>query len=457
MIFFWAFIAAVILSAVFATLSHAVSAVPRTSVEELAEARGSDALRARLDRILDDWTGHARSLGFLKLICDLTAVLAATAYSATLRHPALADAVLPAPDLLDALFAVAASSPVLWLVSLVLPMSIARHAGARVVYSRSLILRGADMLLSPLRSVGRFSDEVVRRLAGVEHQDAEEQVEAELLSVIEEGQATGALGAQERDMLEAVVQFRDLTVQQIMTPRTEMEALQVSNDLGGVIRVIRALGHSRIPVYDESLDNILGIFYVKDLMHWLGDGARTGKTGFELKSILRPAIFVPMTKTVQELLKELMDKKVHIALVADEYGGTAGLVTIEDIVEEIFGEIRDEYEPTIAETPDVVLKHLEREADLDAAARIADVNDQIEKLGVQLPVSEDYDTVGGFVTTTLGRIPQQGESFEHENMAFKIIEAKPTRVVRVHLSIKSDAAPRANGAAKDAVATEVEG
>ncbi len=436
----WMFVGFVTLAALLGTLMHSVGGAPRAAVEELVSKRGTPTLERRVRRILDDAASHARSLGLAKLVCELGAVVCCVAYVAELRHtPTLGapDGLPVSPDIFDALIGVGISAAVLWVCGMLVPMSIARHAGARVVFSRSLILRGLDVLFRPLRGIGSFSDEVVRRLAGVTTQGTQEQVEAELLSVIEEGEATGALGEQERDMLEAVVKFGDLTVEQIMTPRTEIEAMQVSNDLGMVVRIMRELGHSRIPVYDESLDTILGIFYVKDLMHWLGDGPKSGKA-FDLKSILRPALFVPETKTVRELLNELMDKKVHIALVADEYGGTAGLVTIEDIIEEIFGEIRDEYEPTTPEMPDVVMRVEQRDADIDGAARIADVNDHLESLGVQIPTSEEYDTVGGFVTTTLGRIPSSGETFAHENMTFTIVEAKPTKVVRVHMSVRSD-------------------
>lgn len=432
----WMFVGFVALAAVLGTLMHSVSGAQRAAVEELVSKRGSPGLERRVRRILDDAASHARSLGLAKLICELGGVVSCVAYVAQWRHAPLDGAPI-SPDIFDALIGVGISAAVLWVCGMLVPMSIALHAGARVVFSRSLIVRGSDVLFRPLRGLGNFSDEVVRRLAGARTQDTQQQVEAELLSVIEEGEATGALGEQERDMLEAVVKFGDLTVEQIMTPRTEIEAMQLSNDLGAVARTMRELGHSRIPVYDDSLDTILGIFYVKDLMHWLGDGPRSGKA-FDLKAILRPALFVPETKTVRELLNELMDKKVHIALVADEYGGTAGLVTIEDIIEEIFGEIRDEYEPTTPEMPDVVMRMDQRDADIDGAARIADVNDHLESMGVQIPTSEEYDTVGGFVTTTLGRIPSSGESFAHENMTFTIVEAKPTKVVRVHMSVRSD-------------------
>lgn len=447
-------------SALVGTMRHALTGAPRASVEDLAASRLGGKEDPRITRILNDIPAHARALALIKLALDLAAAITMTALIAGARHggPELASGEGAAPNALgnganpvvqpwtgwgpvtvtalDAALALLVCGVVLWPLTVLVPMSIARHAGARVVVTMGLLIRLAERLVAPFGPIGRFVDEVVRRLAGVERVHAEDRVEAELLSVIEEGEATGALDEKARDMLEAVVQFRDLTVQQIMTPRTEVEAIQLTNDLGAVIRTIRELGHSRIPVYDESLDNILGIFYVKDLMHWLGDGPRAGKA-FDLRSILRPAIFVPETKTVTQLLKELMDKKVHIALVADEYGGTSGLVTIEDIVEQVFGEIRDEYEPNNPEIPDVVLKLDRREADLDASARIDDVNDQLDALGVQLPVSEAYDTVGGFITTHLGRIPARGEKFSHENMTFTIVEAKPTRVVKVNLLVSA--------------------
>jgi CBS domain containing-hemolysin-like protein len=249
-----------------------------------------------------------------------------------------------------------------------------------------------------------------------------------------------------------------------MTPRTEIEALEFTNDLGAVTALIRKVGHSRIPVYEGSLDHVVGIFYVKDLMKWLaGDAsgqrqssppaagaAPARRTGFDLRSILRPAIFVPETKTVRELLRELVVKKVHIAMVADEYGGTAGLVTIEDIVEEVFGEIQDEYEFAKDEVPRVDINVEDRIADVDARTYVHDVNDALEPLGVALPEGDEYDTLGGFVITTLGRIPQEGESFQHDRVNLNVLEASPTRVLRVRLEVKpqeqSDGAAPGEGA-----------
>jgi CBS domain containing-hemolysin-like protein len=231
-----------------------------------------------------------------------------------------------------------------------------------------------------------------------------------------------------------VVHFSGTTVVQIMTPRTEIEAMELTNDLGKVIAQVRKGGKSRIPVYEGSLDKIVGIFYVKDLMRWLAGEGRTGGKPFALRAVLRPAIFVPETKTVRELLQELIEKRVHIAIVADEFGGTAGLVTFEDITEQVFGDIQDEYEVPESLASDVLVETGGKGAEIDARAYITDVNEQLLPLGIQLPEGEDYDTVGGWVTVSMGRIPSKGDGATLEGIAVEVLEAEPTRVTRVRLS-----------------------
>jgi putative hemolysin len=233
------------------------------------------------------------------------------------------------------------------------------------------------------------------------------------------------------------VKFRDRTVAQVMTPRTEIEAMELSNELSKVTAMIRTIGHSRIPVYEGDMDHVVGIFYVKDLMKWLagegGGGSRTGKP-FDLKSLLRPALFFPETKTIRELLPELLNKRVHIAMVADEYGGTAGLVTIEDIVEEVFGDIQDEYERPEENRPEVQVDADAGVAELDARVSIEDANWHLRELGIEIPLGEDYETVGGFVTVTLGRIPVEKESFAVGGAEVVVLGAEPTRVTRVRVT-----------------------
>ncbi len=217
-----------------------------------------------------------------------------------------------------------------------------------------------------------------------------------------------------------------------MTPRTEINALEYTDDLSTVEAFIDEHGHSRHPVFSENLDHIEGMLYAKDLLKWIIHHGNNGKP-FVLSEILREPSFVPETKTVRELLTQLLADQVHIAIILDEYGGTSGLVTMEDIVEEIFGEIQDEYEDPEDETA-VVIDQSAKAAEIDARTDIDDANDELESLGIELPESDDYDTVGGFINTSLGRIPEQGEQFDHEALRFEILEAEPTRVLRLRVS-----------------------
>ncbi|MGQ0628423.1 MAG: hemolysin family protein [Phycisphaerales bacterium] len=434
-------IGSLLLGSLMATLYVALGVVARQAVESIASARNDHAALRRIEVIFDDAAGHARAVGLVRILCDLGLLVSMVYWTAQVRSGTAGEGLNPARhDVLSVTLAVLASGVLLFIFGVIVPMAIANHTGSRLIYSRSLLLRVTERVCYPLTLISGFFDEVVRRLAGNEVRPLEEQVQQDLLSAVEEGEREGALDEHDRAMIEAVMQFGSRTVAQVMTPRTAMEALEYTNNLGEVTKSIRTIGHSRIPVYEESLDHIVGMFYVKDLMRWLaGDVGARGSAGgkaFELRAILRPALFVPESKTVRELLREMIDKKVHIALVADEYGGTSGLVTIEDIFEEIVGDIKDEYEVGPAEVPDVVLKLEHKKADVDAAARISDVNDALLPLGIEIPESEEYDTVGGFIITTLGRIPVRGEKFQHKSMEFTILEAKPTKVVKVAVEVK---------------------
>ncbi len=412
--------------AVFSALAQALRDLSRTTLEEIAAIRNKRRKARWVDAIVDDVDGHANAIALPRIVCNLVVVVAMVLWIAGLRGVA--------PAWFERIVGVASASLLLWIFNVVLPAAVARHAGEVTVYTWSGLLRATWYLTRPLHPIWTLFDEIIRRLSGRTKEDEAEAYQEEILSAVEDAQEEGRFDEIERDMIEAVVRFRDKTVGQVMTPRTEIEAMELSNNLGQVADTIRSIGHSRIPVYEENIDHIIGIFYVKDLMRWLaGDGTgRTGRT-FDLKALLRPALFVPESKTLRELLAELLAKRVHIAIVADEYGGTAGLVTIEDIVEEVFGDIQDEYEQPDEEGPEVTVEADSRAADVDARAYIDDVNDALRPLGVELPESEDYDTVGGFVTSTLGRIPVAGESFRHGEAMITVLEAEPVRVVRVRV------------------------
>jgi putative hemolysin len=424
----WIGLGATLLGAVFSALAHSLRDLSRSGLEEMAAQRGGPAGAARIARVLADLPGHSAAVALPRIVCHLIVAVAAVFWSTGLFG-------LENAEPMPAALGVAGASIVLWIFGYLLPRSIAEHAAERTVYSWSVLLRACHVLLTPLLKLGGFFDEVVRRLAGRRPEQKAEEIEAELLSVVEEGKQEGQFDQFESDMFKAVVEFRSITVEQIMTPRTEIEALELTNNLGAITAFIRSSRHSRIPVYEGNLDTVVGMFYIKDLMHWLaGDGSRSGKP-FELKTILRPALFVPETKTIRELLSDLIRRNVHVAMVADEYGGTSGLVTIEDIVEEIFGEIRDEYELEEDEAPEVSVLVESKTAEIDARAYIDDANDALRAIGVELPEGPEYDTVGGLVITRLGRIPPAGEALRVGAVLMTVLEAEPTRVARVKIEV----------------------
>ena len=433
---FWIAICSVAVGGLLSSIFHSIKEMSRARLEEIAAIRNVPSAIRRIDAIIKEPDQHAAAAAMLRIMLNLLASIAVVFYVASVRQPtAIPGTVAPilVPDLTDVAVSLVCTSLLVWIFGFFIPQSVARHASEVTVYVFSSLIRALYVICKPVRGVASFIDEVIRRLAGREHEDHAVVIQQELMSVFEEAQEDGQFDAREKGMLEAVVRFRDLTARQVMTPRTEIEAMEYTNSLSEVTAYIRHCAHSRIPVYRDSLDTIVGIFYVKDLMRWLaGEGSRGGKT-FELTSILRSAIFIPETKTVRETLEEMIAKKVHIAVVADEFGGTAGIITIEDIMEEIVGEIQDEYETQKEVRVDIAVDASTRSAVVDARAYIDDVNEAIRTLGVGIPESEDYETIAGFVSVTLGRIPAVGEEVRVDALRVVVLEAEPMRVTRVRV------------------------
>lgn len=227
------------------------------------------------------------------------------------------------------------------------------------------------------------------------------QTPEELRMLVTHGADPGEIEQEERDMIRGVIEFGETVAREVMTPRTAMIAVEESITFDELVRVAIEEGHSRYPVYEGSVDSIVGVVLTKDLLPLLNRREELEQTGFDVRSILRPAYFVPGTKLVSELLQELRQQKVHLAIVLDEYGGTHGLVTMEDLLEEIVGEIADEYdepERGFESTP-------EGDVLIEGAVSLGEVND---RFGLRLP-EEEFDTLGGYVFGTLGRIPHVGD------------------------------------------------
>jgi putative hemolysin len=226
-----------------------------------------------------------------------------------------------------------------------------------------------------------------------------------------------------------VIEFRDKDVAAIMTPRTEIVALPATVTLLEAKETIIREGHSRIPVYGRNIDDVQGVLYAKDL---LGCDEREP---FDPTEVMRKVPFVPETKRIPDLLAELREKKVHLAIVVDEYGGTAGLVTIEDIIEEIVGEISDEYE---AAEPPPIRRIDERTVEADARVRIDELN---EELNIDLPEGKDYDTVGGFLFSEMGKVPAAGEEHHCGNVRFRVLDAEARKINRLRIEVLAGQEP----------------
>jgi len=430
----------------FATLFFALRDFSLHKLEELARNNGG---MGKLQPIVEDDTGHARALGLFRLVSNMLVLLTVVLlFTPLIEGDTFGWSGIRWENVAGA-FGIAIV--LLFLASLLLPVSVAQHAGERVIHSFSGVIRLCYVLSKPI-AVLDFVDEAVKRLAGQGETTERDEIEDEIIAAVSEGERGGHLHAAEREMIRAVVELGETTVDEIMTPRTEVEGFELTDDLEEIKTFIREAGHSRIPVYEDDLDHIVGLLYAKDLIPWAGVGSET----FVLRDILRPVTLVPERKRVSELLTEMQRDKVHLAIVVDEYGGTAGLVTLEDIVEEIVGEIQDEYEPEHEHDPEVVIDFESRRADADARVSVSDANEELRDLRIEIEESDDYDTLGGWVLSVLGRIPAVSETFDSPTARVEIIEAEPTRIHRIRFFALLEPVPEeSRSGSKDLAASDV--
>ena len=318
---------------------------------------------------------------------------------------------------------------------LAIPKAWAKYAGEILILKTYRLLTLLALLCWPLLYTFQLFDIVIRRLAGVTEAITEaqkqDQMQEEFLTSLEQHKIEGAVDAEEQEMIENVLELADTNADEIMTPRIDLIAIEENSDLEKIVKIINTDGHSRMPVYRESIDNIIGFIYAKDLLINISNETKD----FDLHEKMRKPYFVPETKSLRELLHEFQNQKLHIAVVLDEYGGTAGIVTLEDILEELVGEITDEYEDA---QPNDITTIDENTVEVDARTYVDDINDQ---LNLNLPEDEDYDTIGGFVLSHLGYIPLSGESFEYKDIKFIITSAETRKINRIQIykSSSSDA------------------
>lgn len=320
------------------------------------------------------------------------------------------------------------------------PRSIAITHAERVALATVAPLVFFDRLFAlPIRGVN-LTTRMVLKLFGIQmHRLAPVVSEEELRVLVEAGEEQGVIEEQEKEMIQSIFEFTDTIAREVMTPRVDIKAAPATAAPQEIIKLIRETGHTRIPIYKGSLDHIIGIIHAKDLLRYCETGGK-----FSLHEVLRPAFFVPESKRVVELLQEMRRQRTHLAILQDEYGGTSGLVTLEDLVEEIVGEIQDEYdaepEPQVEALPDGSLL-------IDAKLHLDDAS---ELLGITLE-SEEFDTLGGYVFGQLGHQPTEGETVRVDSWELRVHAIEGHRIRLIHAMRVAEETPPGNDTAVEGV------
>ncbi len=308
------------------------------------------------------------------------------------------------------------------------PKKIAMHSPEKVSFTVVPVLMFVNKVTMPFVKFLSASTNGIIRLFGIDPNEDEEVVtEEEIRMMVDVGQEKGVIEDVQKEMINNIFEFDDMDVADIMTHRTDMDCVDVEEQLSEIAKISIECGHSRIPVFEEDQDNIVGIIYVKDLLKYIGTNLPKTKT---IKDFMREAYYIPETKQCSELLTELLEKHIQMAVVVDEYGGTAGIVTLEDVIEAIVGNIQDEYDNEDEEISQIN----ETTFTIDGITDIEEVEDQ---LGIKIP-DGDYDTLGGFVISLLGYLPtEDGEEdiAEYENIKFTVLNVEERRIGKVKVEI----------------------
>ena len=414
----------VLLNAVFVAAEIALVTVRRTRVDQLVEEgrRGARRVRALTEQ-------PGRFLAVIQLgitfIGFLAAAFAGSSMTQGLRDVfRAAPAIAPYADVLALLIVTALLSFVTIVFGELVPKTLALAHPERFALSLARPVDFMGRVLRPIVWVLERVTEAVNRLLGVGDTDQHQISTEELKLLVERGGEQGILEAEEEQMINAVIELGDRRVHEVMVPRIAIVALPATATLPDAIDRIIDQGHSRVPVYEESVDEVVGILYAKDLLPFLKDGTEERTS---VRALLRTPVFVPESMSIDDLLHEFQRRKVHIAIVLDEYGGTAGLVTIEDLLEEIVGEIQDEYD--VHEEP-MIERLSEDEARVDGRAAVDDLAELWDtQLGLE--DEDEYDTVGGLIYHRIGGVPNPGDEIHVDGLHLTVESTDGRRVGKV--------------------------
>ncbi|MEC9399668.1 MAG: hemolysin family protein [Myxococcota bacterium] len=306
------------------------------------------------------------------------------------------------------------------------PKAIAKKMYKQVAAPMMILLQVPYILFYPATLVfSQMTRRIMTWLGNDPSQKAPFVTAEEIEYMIDLGSREGTFSEDRERMLRSVFEFNDTMIREIMVPRTDAVFLSEDMDLDEIVELLIQCGHSRLPVYEETVDNIIGIFYAKDLIKIVGHAKEV--EAFDIRAFLHKPFFVPESKRIADLFTEFQRQRIHMAIVVDEFGGTDGLITLEDIVEEFFGEIQDEYDIE----PEQLIPISEDLLRADARVPIYEIEEYFE---VDLPEEKDYETLGGFLMSQSGTVPEAGEEVLWKNLLFRVLEADEKKVISVEIA-----------------------
>jgi putative hemolysin len=408
--------AVMFLGSLFAAADAAITAIPEAHLRALANEAQTNAIFSRYAadpaRVLSRW---------------LVARVVCISFASAIIHGMAERAGIPGfGPLLAVGVAVVAYGTCTEILG-----TLARRRPVRVASISLRLLRPLEYavvpLAEPLAWLGRI---IGRRLPEDEPADAR-MTETEVEFIVSEGERSGAIANAPAEMIRNVLDFKDLTAREVMVPRRRILGIEIGTSLERVLEIVTAEGHSRYPVFKESLDHVQGLLYVKDLFRVVRD-KKIAET--KLVDLVRtPVMFVAETQSAAKILPDMQSKRVHLAVVSDEFGGTAGLITLEDVIEEIVGDIRDEYD-TEAQIRDMGDGRIVA----DAAVSLDELS---QHLGRPLPSDGEFESLGGLIVHKAGRVPVAGSTFQLDGLKLIVKEADQTRVVKVEIVRDHPVAP----------------
>lgn len=398
-------------SALSSAIETAVTSVSRLRVRQRIEE--GDKKAVTLEKILEHPSNFLGTILFLNNLFNIAAASSATV---------LAEKYVPYP----AAIATGVMTFLILIFGEISPKTFAVQRADKIAFIVAPIVDFLQKILKPVvRLLIIISNGLIKIFGAKVRKEGPFVTEEEIKTLVSVGEEEGIIEKHEREMIDSIFEFGDTVVKEVMIPRMDMTAVEKDSTVEKVFETIVKKGYSRIPVYENTIDNVIGIVYTRDLL--IHSAKQKGST---IKPLIKPAYYVPETKKVMEFLRELQKAKVHMAIVVDEYGGTAGLVTIEDLLEEIVGEIFDEYDPE-----EVLIEKMNKNSfKVNAKVNIGDIN---KKLNLNLPEAE-YESLGGFVINLFEKIPSPGDKIAYNGITFTIDKIIRRRISRLVITKKEE-------------------